>query len=266
MPLAEDARLIGTIGEWVLRSACDEAARWPDQVRIAVLSDLQTNGVGSYEYSAIDRLLESKPDLILMPGDLFQGTNNEFNNELAKLRSVLARLKAPHGVYFVRGDVDGGDRADRALAGTGIISLDDETTDVVVGDRTLRIGGTRLDYLTQDAGAVRSELDGAGKDDTSEDGAIRILLSHRPDTMLHLPERSRVDLTVAGHTHGGQVVIPLVGPLITQSGVPRAVARGGLHVVNGNAIYVSPGVGLERSQAPQIRFLSPPAIGILDLA
>lgn len=244
-----------------VRVAIDPARTGDDPVRIAVLADLQTNNVGPHEHSAVDRVLQAKPDLILIPGDLFQGTADEFDSGLAKLRSVLARLKAPHGVYFVRGDVDGGDRADRAFAGTEAIILDDETTDVVVGDRTLRLGGTELDYLTQNAEAVRYKLDAQ-----SEDGAIRILMSHRPDTVLHLPERSRVDLTVAGHTHGGQVVVPFVGPLITASRVPRAVARGGLHVVNGNAIYVSPGVGLERSQAPQVRFLSPPTVGILDLA
>ena len=95
--------------------------------------------------------------------------------------------------------------------------------------------------------------------------AVAILLGHRPDTVLALPEGSRVDLTVAGHTHGGQVVLPLLGPLLTFSDVPGAVARGGLHQVDRNPIHVSPGVGLEREQAPQVRFLSRPAVGIVAL-
>ena len=83
-------------------------------------------------------------------------------------------------------------------------------------------------------------------------------MSHRPDTVLELPPDSRVDLTVAGHTHGGQIVLPGFGPLVTLSDVPRSVARGGLHTVDGNRIYVSPGVGLQRGQAPQVRLFSPP--------
>ncbi len=91
-------------------------------------------------------------------------------------------------------------------------------------------------------------------------------MSHRPDTVGLLPPDARVDLTVAGHTHGGQVVVPGFGPLVTLSGVPRDVARGGLHDVDGNRIYVSPGVGLQRGPAPQVRLFSPPTVAVLTLA
>jgi predicted MPP superfamily phosphohydrolase len=47
--------------------------------------------------------------------------------------------------------------------------------------------------------------------------------------------------------------------------VPREVGAGGLHEVAGNPIYVSTGVGMERGQAPQVRFLVPPSIGVLEL-
>ena len=96
-------------------------------------------------------------------------------------------------------------------------------------------------------------------------GTVRILMSHRPDTVLGLPADADVDLTVAGHTHGGQISLPVVGPLITLTNVPRAVAAGGVHRVNGNQIYVSPGIGMERGHAPQVRFGVPPTVGIVDL-
>ena len=231
-----------------------------DEVRIAVLADLQTNAVTDHERRAVDEVLAAEPDVILLPGDLFQGSDAELDDEVGDLRDLLGRLEAPHGVYFVQGDVDGGGHAARVLEGTGIEVLADEVTEVEVGDRTLRIGGTTLDYAGEQADAVRADLQR-----TPVDGAITVLLSHRPDTVLRLPRASRVDLTVAGHTHGGQVVLPLLGPLLTFSDVPGAVARGGLHRVDGNPIYVSPGVGLEREQAPQVRFLSRPAVGIVTL-
>ena len=80
-----------------------------------------------------------------------------------------------------------------------------------------------------------------------------------------VPPSSRIDLVVAGHTHGGQVVVPGFGPIITLSGVPRAVAAGGLHEMNGNRIYVSRGAGSEQGQAPRIRLFCPPEVSILEL-
>jgi hypothetical protein len=87
----------------------------------------------------------------------------------------------------------------------------------------------------------------------------------RPDVALGLRPGSRIDLVVAGHTHGGQVVLPGFGPPMTLSHVPRAVAAGGLHDLGGNAIYVSRGVGCERGQAPRIRFLCPPEVSLLEV-
>jgi predicted MPP superfamily phosphohydrolase len=145
------------------------------------------------------------------------------------------------------------------------VILDDEVVDVEVGDRRLRIGGNRLGYATDSAVAMQQELASGSSSGGGDDGTIRILLSHRPDAVLGLEQSSRVDLTVAGHTHGGQVVVPGFGPLMTMSEVPRDVARGGLHRLMGNPIYVSPGVGMERRQAPQVRLFARPSVGVLEL-
>ena len=95
------------------------------------------------------------------------------------------------------------------------------------------------------------------------DDVVTIALTHRPDIIAWLP--GRVDLIVTGHTHGGQIRLPFVGPLVTASSVPRHIAAGGLNDIDGHRIYVSTGVGLERSDAPQVRFGVRPSIGILDL-
>lgn len=237
-----------------------------DTVRIGVLADLQTDNVTDHERAAVARLLAEQPDLILLPGDLFQGSPEQFADHEDEMRALLGQLRAPHGVYFVRGDTDHGDFADRALQGTDIVILDDETTDISIGDRRIRLGGNRLDYASTSALAVRRALEApANVPGEPDDGTIRILVAHRPDAVVDLAPDSRVDLTVAGHTHGGQIVVPGFGPPLTLSGVPRQVGGGGLHDLDGNQIYVSTGVGLERDQAPQIRLFCPPSIGILTL-
>jgi predicted MPP superfamily phosphohydrolase len=230
-------------------------------IRIGVLTDLQTRRVTDHERSAIDRLMALQPDVILIPGDLFQAPDEVFERERPALCTLLNRLEAPGGVYFVPGDVDQAPgRVARLVEGTRIVPLVNEVVRVDVGDRHLMIGGIELDYKSTAALGIVHRLEMTPGDDD-----IRILLAHRPDAVFDLYPTSRVDLVVAGHTHGGQIVVPGFGPLMTLSTVPREVAAGGLHTIGANPIYVSRGVGCERGQAPRIRIFCPPEVTLLTV-
>lgn len=231
-------------------------------VKIGVLADIQTDHVTEHEQTAISRLMAESPDIILLPGDLFQGTAEEFERELPALRGLLLKLSAPGGVYYALGDVDWHrEQMRRALEGTAIRVLENEIAEVKVGGWALTIGGIELNYRSAGARETVQKLASIKGPDVT-----RILVAHRPDVALDLESNSPIDLVVAGHTHGGQIVVPLFGPPITLSNIPRRIAAGGLHVINGNQIYVSRGVGHERGQAPRIRFNCPPEISILTLA
>jgi hypothetical protein len=91
------------------------------------------------------------------------------------------------------------------------------------------------------------------------------VLGHSPDYVLGLRDGPRIELAFAGHTHGGQIVVPFFGPPLTLSRVPRHIAAGGLHELGRVFVHVSRGVGMERGSAPQIRFLCPPEICVLTL-
>jgi predicted MPP superfamily phosphohydrolase len=95
-------------------------------------------------------------------------------------------------------------------------------------------------------------------------GDVRIVIGHQPDYVIPLSASTRVDLALAGHTHGGQVALPFFGPPYTSSPLPRRYA-GDLHDYRGTLLHVSRGVGMERWTAPQVRFLCPPEICVLDL-
>ena len=228
-------------------------------VRVGVLADLQCNTVGPHEVAAVDALLAAQPDLIVVPGDIFQShldRRAEWAAVKKPLGDLLARVRAPFGVWFVLGDVDDSRTLDLIEERTDWHVLLDAVDTVRVRDREITIAGTTR------AGAARMARAAEALPGTDD---VRILVSHAPDTILTLEGDPRIDLFVAGHTHGGQVVVPGFGPPITLSRVPRAVARGGLHEWRGRAVYVSRGVGMERAQAPPMRLLSPPEVSVLTL-
>ncbi len=230
-----------------------------DELRVGVLSDLQTDGIGSYEYDAVGRLMAEEPDVIVVPGDFFQSDGPDFEAALPELRALLGRLEAPGGVFITEGDVDSPERMAFMSDGmTNLTWLDDEVVTTEVRGQTVHVGGISVRFREPSAQATIDELA------RIDNGDLRILVSHRPDAAFHVPAGG-VELVVAGHTHGGQVAIPFVGPPITMSNVPREVAAGGLHEIDGIPIYLSNGVGMERATAPQVRFNSRPSVGIVTL-
>jgi predicted MPP superfamily phosphohydrolase len=238
-----------------------DAARGGDEpVRIGVLTDWQLRHVGDYEVHAVDELLAAKPDIILLPGDIFQDDDEAFHRELPALRAQFNRMDVPGGAFLVDGDSDPVDRMRTMSEGTPVRFLYNEIVHTRVRDRDVTIGGSELSFALPAAVKVARDLEALpGSAD------IRILLTHRPDAVYNLPSHPRTDLVIAGHTHGGQIAIPGFGPLMTLSNVPRHVAAGGLFALDDRQIYVGRGVGVERNQAPQMRFFVRPNIGIVTV-
>lgn len=233
-------------------------------VRVGVLADLQTDRIGDHERGAVARLMAERPDVIVIPGDLFQDGRETLAENWDALRDLLRSLHAPGGVFAVPGDCETADGLRRMCDGTGVRVLDDEAVRLTLGDRRVRIiGVARMHSLDEAHDEVRR------LSATCAPGEVRVVVTHRPDVALGLADSlapgPAIDLLIAGHTHGGQVTIPYFGPPITLSRVPRAVAAGGLHILDGTPVYVSRGVGCERAQAPRVRFLCPPEVTVLTL-
>jgi predicted MPP superfamily phosphohydrolase len=234
------------------------AGRTP--ITIGVLADIQCIEVTDYERDAIARVMAAKPDLILLPGDLVQVGEHRLPEILDEFHALLAPLSAPLGVYFVQGNCESKEDARRLLAGTPVRFLDNEVVELSLRDRRVIVCGVDLTFSGSRARAALERIESAPGDDD-----VRIVVAHRPDVIAALSAHSRVDLIVAGHTHGGQVQVPGFGPPITLSEVPRAIAAGGLHAADEKQIYVSRGIGWEHGQAPRVRFLCPPEVSLLTL-
>ena len=230
--------------------------------RVAVIADLQARKVTAHEVTAIEMAMKSEPDLILIAGDIIHwGNIAAYTSAIPEFRELLSKLHAPGGVFFVQGNTDIPQLEPLLFAGTDIVALRDRAVRLEINGNRVTLGGLALGHHRSSSGQdLILELE------TAEDnGDIRIVLSHLPDTVLSLRENSRIVLVVAGHTHGGQVQIPFFGPPLTLSDVPRSIGAGGLSNFRGNQIYVSRGIGVERAQAPRVRFLAPPEVSVLTL-
>lgn len=233
---------------WLAVSHVEVAsAKVKRRIRIAVVADLQMETLGQHERAALRRLQAEQPDLILFAGDYVQTL--EYATVRDELRAFLGdlHLAAPLGIYVVRGNIDREDWA--SLFERIEVHAFDETSHVDLSE--LRITG--LD---------RSASFSTGLEIGSAGERFHLVVGHSPNFALG---RIHADLLVAGHTHGGQVRLPLVGPLVTLSKVPRAWAAGTTRLDGGRTLVVSRGVGMERSDAPRLRFLCRPEIVIIEL-
>ncbi len=230
-----------------------------DPIVIGVLADIQCVSITDRERDAVARIMAAKPDLILIPGDLVQLGGRNLDRVIDDFRALLAPLDAPLGVYFVQGNCEAKKKASVLLEETRVRFLDNEIVELRHGDRRITLCGVDLEFSAPAREVLRQIETSPGGDD------VRIVVAHRPDVMYALPSGSRVDLVVAGHTHGGQVQIPGFGPPITLSEIPRHVAAGGLHELEDRRIYVSRGLGWEHGFAPRVRFLCVPEVSLLTL-
>jgi predicted MPP superfamily phosphohydrolase len=236
---------------------------WPrgwHPLRIAVLSDLHAawpHVTAARVRRLAERIASHCPDLVLLPGDFVStGTACVVQVPIEATAAALSALPKAAPTFAVLGNHDhhiGARRVAAALADAGVTSLYNRAELIRLGGRELWLAG--VDCLRTGRADLPKALACVPRD-----AAATILLSHIPDIIRRVPDN--VLLTVSGHTHGGQVRVPGLPPLITHSRLPRAMARG-LHRLGERHLYVSAGVG---STGLPIRMGVLPEIALLTLS
>jgi hypothetical protein len=241
----------------VRREATITSARWPaalDGLRVVALSDLHAGGwsiTAARLEDLVDRVNAERADLIVLLGD-FVRARSRARMEPEELARPLARLRAARGVFAVLGNHDwwyDGERVRRALEAANIRVLEGEGA--AAGAGGLWLVGVP-DEMTRAPRPARA-LDGLPGDATA------IVLTHNPDVFPEIPERAA--LTLAGHTHGGQILLPIVGAPFVPSRFGQKYLRGHL-VEKGRHLYVTTGVG---TSILPLRFGVPPEYVVLTL-
>lgn len=215
-------------------------------LKLALLADFQTDQFRNYERDSLAQIMAWQPDAIFCAGDYLQSENQQGWQELrdamnAHLRSISFR--AEMGIFAVGGNTDFR-RWPEIFRGLEANLFTDtrfvETSEFAVTGLSVEDSFN----TTLEASPVTDKF--------------HIVLGHAPD--FSLSPSNGGDLLLAGHTHGGQVRLPGIGPLVTFSKVPRHWAAGKTPLANGRMLVVSRGVGMERRDAPRLRFLCRPQL------
>jgi predicted MPP superfamily phosphohydrolase len=230
-------------------------------IRILHISDLHIERLSRREESILSYLEEHQPDIILITGDYLNLSFNLDPEAYFQVQKFLSLLEAPQGVYAVLGTptVDLWELIVPVFDDVPIKLLRDEWQEVCWPDgRRLTLLGLECTHdIDQDARRLKSLIAGAPP------SVPDVLLYHSPELMPQAVELG-IDLYLCGHTHGGQIRLPIVGPLLTSSDLGRDYVMGHYRVRQTN-LYVSTGVGLEGLSAPRVRLLAPPEITLLTL-
>lgn len=248
-------------GRLVVHEQTIRIDNWPqplDGLRIAVLSDIHADNwfvTDKKLRTIVDRTNQLNPDLIVILGD-YMSSNGWVTHRVEPevFGVVLKDLRAPLGVYSVLGNHDwwyGGTRVRKSLEQNGIRVLENEATNIDVHGASLWLVGladlwTRPQRISETVAKV-------------PEGQPLIALTHNPDIFPNVPQR--VQLVLAGHTHGGQVRFPIIGSVIQSSEYGERWEQG--HVFeNNHHLFVTTGIG---TSIVPVRFGLPPEIVLLTL-
>jgi hypothetical protein len=226
-----------------------------DGYRIMQISDIHIDSWMTYArlQKIVDLVNAQSPDLVAITGDFITDRVRFVVDELV---GALSRLKAVDGVVAVPGNHDyrAGEigRVRRVMRAAGIRDLSNAIYEVARGGGSLFICGVDdLIFRRARLDRVLAQLPDAG---------AAVLLAHEPDFVDIAAPTRRFDLQLSGHTHGGQIHLPVIGsPYAPIYGFRY---RQGWHDVDGMRLYVNRGVGMVT--AP-VRFNCRPEITVLNL-
>lgn len=199
----------------------------------------------------VKKINKLNPDIVLLGGDYVNGQSNENTLGIEKIGVGLSKIKTKQGTYAVLGNHDcwlDADAITNALIKNDIHVLLNKNARIDLPSQSLYIAGVE-DYMSSYPDVNKALLNTKSP---------VILMTHSPDIFPQVPKF--VDLTLAAHTHGGQIKLPLFDPLFVPSDFGSKYAQG-LIEENEKKMIVSKGIGTSTIHA---RFNCFPEIVIID--
>src|SRR5262245_1067035 len=215
-------------------------------LRIGLLTDVHRSQLVPDEdvVTAVTSLMNERPDLIVLGGDYVTWGDRRF---VVPAAEALARLSAPQGVYGILGNHDDDHDMPTALMKNGVQMLKDARTRLTVKHEALDLVGIR--FWTKRPSDIASLTRGSS--------AATILLAHDPRRLAEAAGLG-IPLVLSGHTHGGQVVLPLVGAVAAR----KFPVIAGIASRDRTTMFVSRGLG---TIYVPIRINCAPEVAVLTL-
>jgi predicted MPP superfamily phosphohydrolase len=229
------------------------------RIRLLQFGDLHMERITPRDRKLVTLIKEASPDLICFTGDLLSYAEETDPTAVRDARAIFRQLQAPMGIYAVRGSppVDTDEVVEAVLAGLPVHVLEGEFCRLGEAGQTINLMGAACTHKPFVDGPIVEEMA------TGLAEGLNILLYHSPD-IAPIAARAGVDLQLSGHTHGGQVRLPILGALYASSLYGKRF-ESGRYQVGSMTLYVSRGLGMEGMAAPRVRFLCPPEVVVWEL-
>ena len=234
-----------------------------NDLKIAFISDIKYNEYMNKERltSMISKLNTTGADVVIFGGDMFSNPQTKApDSQMSKdLTTILKSIDAPLGKFAVLGDEDLANDKTKKIVSQILYDSDFE----ILSDTSIRLrnkGDSSISLI-----GLNNMLNGDPQPDramkkVSED-EFNILVTHCPDIVKTSGINTKyLNLIIAGHSLGGQIYLPLLGPLHTMEGA--ATYNHGSYDINGTSLYVSNGLG---TKDIDMRLLAPPQILVFRL-
>jgi len=217
--------------------------------RLVHISDMHCDKKLRNEKRVVELVNAINPDVIVFTGDTINTSV-----ALATFKDTMKSLKAVIGKFAVHGNYDVWYWSDLDLfSDTGFKVLEKDVVTIKKNNEVIQVSGLSVgnsELYPQVLKSLSSER-------------FNVLLYHYPDLIEDL-EDFNVDLYLAGHTHGGQVAMPLYGALVTLSKYGKKY-EAGKYIVGDTLLYVNRGIGMEGGYTPRVRFWARPEITVFNI-
>lgn len=239
------ARYIGTMGlitkEYTIKD--NNLPNDFDGLKIVHFSDLHYNRAINIKKvkNIVKEINLINPDIVVFTGDLIDQDANLNNDDFDELTELLSEINAKYGKYAILGNHDYSKDKDNVIKvyNNSNFTYLDNSHDIIYSknNQKIFIGGINTVSYNQDDLSKTMEL---SNNEKSID--YKIILVHEPDISSKIVKDYQVNLILAGHSHNGQIRLPIIGAIYTPEHAKNYYDN--YYNIDGSNLYISSGIGV----------------------